>query len=125
MAPAIVSLAILRKPFSKLLRSAFCPLCFSMDSAISASRCSAASGYTGILKRAGSQDGGPVGARCEYCDAENYEVHPMTGSKVIITIAHLDHDPENWEVKDDRLAALCQKCHFGTHRGNRENIKTS
>jgi len=26
--------------------------------------------------------------------------------------SHLDHDPENWEVQDDRLAALCQYCHL-------------
>lgn len=32
--------------------------------------------------------------------------------KVVLTIAHMDHDPENWNVKDDRLAALCQQCHF-------------
>lgn len=31
---------------------------------------------------------------------------------IILTIAHLDHDPENWEVEDDRLAALCQRCHL-------------
>jgi hypothetical protein len=34
--------------------------------------------------------------------------------RIILTIAHLDHDPENWDVSDDRLAALCQKCHL-TH----------
>lgn len=33
--------------------------------------------------------------------------------KVILTVAHLDHDKENWKVKDERLAALCQKCHLG------------
>ena len=33
-------------------------------------------------------------------------------TKVILTIAHLDHDKENFEVKDDRLKALCQRCHL-------------
>ena len=33
-------------------------------------------------------------------------------TKVCLTIAHLDHDPENWEVKDERLKALCQRCHL-------------
>ncbi|KUJ56440.1 hypothetical protein [Chryseobacterium aquaticum] len=33
-------------------------------------------------------------------------------TKVILTIAHLDHDKENWEVKDERLKALCQRCHL-------------
>lgn len=30
--------------------------------------------------------------------------------KVVITIAHLDHDPTNND--DANLAALCQRCHF-------------
>lgn len=33
-------------------------------------------------------------------------------TRVILTIAHLDHDKENWEVSDDRLQALCQRCHL-------------
>jgi hypothetical protein len=37
--------------------------------------------------------------------------------KVILTVAHLDHDPENWEVSDDRLKALCQRCHLNYDRG--------
>ncbi len=32
--------------------------------------------------------------------------------KVILTIAHLDHDETNHEVKDDRLMAMCQICHL-------------
>lgn len=32
--------------------------------------------------------------------------------KVILTIAHLDHDETNLEVKDDRLKAMCQLCHL-------------
>ncbi len=46
---------------------------------------------------------------CKFCGAKNYEPHPITGSKVILTVAHLDHQPEN--CADDNLAALCQKCH--------------
>ena len=30
----------------------------------------------------------------------------------MLTIAHLDHDKENWAVKDERLKALCQRCHL-------------
>jgi hypothetical protein len=33
-------------------------------------------------------------------------------TRIVLTIAHLDHDSENWDVQDDRLAALCQSCHF-------------
>ena len=32
--------------------------------------------------------------------------------KVILTIAHLDHDETNHQVKDDRLMAMCQLCHL-------------
>lgn len=32
--------------------------------------------------------------------------------KVVLTIAHLDHDEENHDVADDRLAAMCQWCHL-------------
>lgn len=31
---------------------------------------------------------------------------------IVLTIAHLDHDEENHEVSDDRLQALCQRCHL-------------
>jgi 5-methylcytosine-specific restriction endonuclease McrA len=36
----------------------------------------------------------------------------MGFTEVVLTIAHLDHDKENWDVTDDRLAALCQRCHL-------------
>ena len=32
--------------------------------------------------------------------------------KVVLTIAHLDHDETNHDVKDDRLKAMCQLCHL-------------
>ena len=48
-------------------------------------------------------------SKCEFCGVENYSIHPETGSKVVLTIAHLDHIPEN--VKRENLKALCQKCH--------------
>lgn len=32
--------------------------------------------------------------------------------KVLITIAHLDHDECNHAVSDDRLMAMCQLCHL-------------
>lgn len=61
-----------------------------------------------ILQRAGN--------RCEWCGAENNEPHPETGSIVVLTIAHMDHDHNNDDVEDDRLAALCQRCHLGYDR---------
>jgi hypothetical protein len=32
--------------------------------------------------------------------------------KVVLTVAHLDHDEQNHQVKLERLAALCQRCHL-------------
>lgn len=32
--------------------------------------------------------------------------------KIVLTIAHLDHDESNWDVSDARLQAMCQKCHL-------------
>lgn len=32
--------------------------------------------------------------------------------KVVLTIAHLDHDETNWNVADDRLKAMCQLHHL-------------
>jgi len=69
-----------------------------------------------ILKRAKN--------RCE-CEGE-CGLHTTTGrcielngypaeyarGKIVLTIAHLDHDEENHDVKDDRLKALCQRCHL-------------
>lgn len=50
--------------------------------------------------------------RCEWCGAHNYRPHPVTGSKVILTTAHIyDHRPEAADLLN--LAALCQKCHNG------------
>jgi hypothetical protein len=32
--------------------------------------------------------------------------------RVVLTIAHLDHDETNLNVTDKRLMAMCQKCHL-------------
>jgi hypothetical protein len=49
--------------------------------------------------------------KCEWCDAENGKPHPKTGSTVVLTVAHIDHDKTN--NRFNNLAALCQKCHLG------------
>lgn len=46
--------------------------------------------------------------RCEFCGIENYAIRE-NGSRVVLTIAHLDHMPENCDPSN--LRALCQKCH--------------
>jgi 5-methylcytosine-specific restriction endonuclease McrA len=43
------------------------------------------------------------------CGAVNGKPHPITGSKVVLTVAHLDHKPENCDPAN--LRAWCQRCH--------------
>lgn len=56
-----------------------------------------------ILKRANNC--------CEFCGVENYSIVQRKDKKVkiVLTIAHLDHNPQNNESSN--LRALCQKCH--------------
>ena len=62
-----------------------------------------------------------AGWRCEWCGAENGKPNPATGSRVVLTVAHLGatrpdgsagdkHD--KMDVRDENLAALCQRCHL-------------
>ena len=55
-----------------------------------------------------------AGNKCEWCGAQNGKPHPETGSVVVLTVAHLDHTPEN--CADSNLAALCQRCHLNYDR---------
>ncbi len=70
--------------------------------------------------------------RCEFCGVENYaegyrdkdgnfiksegmqqEADTIDGEKIIrivLTVAHLDHDPQNNDYNN--LRALCQRCHL-------------
>ena len=50
--------------------------------------------------------------RCEFCGRENHSmVENEQGKKikVILTIAHLNHTPE--DCRPENLRALCQRCH--------------
>lgn len=57
-----------------------------------------------------------AGNRCEgspdypECRAVNGQPHPDTGARVILTVAHLDHQPENCDPTN--LRAWCQRCHL-------------
>ena len=62
-----------------------------------------------------------AGNKCETCGAENYKPHPITGSKVILTVAHIRHkksdvryNPKNYDPNDEEnnLVAECQRCHL-------------
>jgi hypothetical protein len=61
-----------------------------------------------ILARAGHRcEGSP---RYPECRAVNGQPHPVTGSRVVLTVAHLDHTPEHCE--QENLRAWCQRCHL-------------
>jgi hypothetical protein len=88
--------------------------------------------------------------QCECCGLENYEqVYSMIVNgktvwtrtidlgdfvdfkpktvKVVLTIAHLDHDETNHDVQDDRLKAMCQLCHLrydAKEKANRRKLKS-
>jgi len=44
------------------------------------------------------------------CRAANGRPHPVTGSRVVLTVAHLDHTPMNGDPAN--LRAWCQRCHL-------------
>ena len=63
-----------------------------------------------ILGRAGDCcEGSP---RYPDCRVKNRMPHPVTGSKVVLTIGHVDHDTTHND--HDNLKAWCQRCHL-TH----------
>jgi len=65
-----------------------------------------------------------AGYRCEGspaypdCRARHQFAHPDTGSIVVLTVAHLDHDPTNNGQPGNRpnLRAWCQRCHLNYDR---------
>jgi len=61
-----------------------------------------------LLERAGNRcEGTP---QYPDCRAANGEAHPITGSKVVLTIAHMDWDETHADPA--RCRALCQRCHL-------------
>lgn len=60
-----------------------------------------------ILTRAGNRcEGSP---KYPDCRAENGQPHPVTGSRVVLTIAHLI--PLIEDCREENLKAWCQRCH--------------
>ena len=53
---------------------------------------------------------------CQSNMSESLKYHGFT--KVILTVAHLDHQPENCE--DENLKAMCQKCHNNYDKNHRK-----
>lgn len=61
-----------------------------------------------ILARAGNRcEGSP---RYPDCRAANRQPHPVTGSRVVLTCAHVDQMPEHNDPSN--LRAWCQRCHL-------------
>lgn len=50
----------------------------------------------------------PLGSK-KRCKARQGKLHPITKSKVVLTVAHLNHKPE--DCRDENLKAGCQRCH--------------
>jgi hypothetical protein len=44
------------------------------------------------------------------CTALNGEPSPITGTRVVLTVAHLDHTPENCDPTN--LLVMCNGCHL-------------
>jgi len=50
------------------------------------------------------------------CRAEHGEPHPVTGSEVVLTVAHWpDDNPQNTDAEN--LHAMCQRCHLNLDAG--------
>jgi len=58
------------------------------------------------------------------CSSLNGQPNPRTGSRVVLTVAHLDDTPEN--CHPGNLRAMCQACHLAyDHRLHQRNRLTS
>jgi 5-methylcytosine-specific restriction endonuclease McrA len=89
-----------------------------------------------------------AGNKCEFCGLDNYAIgyRDLTGNfhaiekscsgdieadearqkgykiiQIILTVAHLDHTPEN--CSPDNLKALCQRCHNRYDTGHRKQSR--
>lgn len=76
-----------------------------------------------------------MGNESEYKQAKDIQKHLLEWANItevkpiviVLTVAHLDHDEKNHDVKLDRLKDMCQRCHNRydrKHRGQtRKNKK--
>lgn len=66
-----------------------------------------------ILARAGNCCEGTL--QHPDCRARNHEPHPETGSRVVLTIAHM-WDMNPLACEESNLRALCNRCHLSWDR---------
>lgn len=67
--------------------------------------------------------------RCENCGAPHGGFWSDNGAYIVLTVAHLDHNPHNNHLRN--LKVLCQRCHLAydrshhlsTRRANRRKAK--
>lgn len=72
-----------------------------------------------VLERAGNVcEGTP---HFPFCGAINAAPHPKTGSKVVLTIAHLNHNTRDNCYSN--LRALCQRCHLDWDKERHQQSK--
>lgn len=53
------------------------------------------------------------------CPAVNGYANPLSGSRTVLTVAHLDHNGHEGVHDPDRLKAMCQGCHLSYDRNHR------
>ncbi len=56
-----------------------------------------------------------------WCGAVNGQAHPLTGSTVVLTVMHLNHDPT--DCRDINLMAGCARCHLAYDREHHEETR--
>ena len=74
-------------------------------------------GHDHTAERRGSDYGYYDDARACWmsrCEATDRGYHPVTKSRVVLTVAHLDHTPEHNDPSN--LLAMCQRCHLAYDR---------
>ena len=59
------------------------------------------------------------GDRCHRCGIVGGQVHPSTGRRAIIQVAHLDHDKANCAIGN--LLAMCHVCHSANDRAHKRD----
>lgn len=72
---------------------------------------------------------GRARGRCEFkvdgkrCKARHGKPHPITGSIVVLTVAHLNHYES--DCRDENLLAGCQRCHLHYDKGQHAKTRRS
>lgn len=68
--------------------------------------------WPAIVERVRQRSGNACEGSPQYpdCRAPNRAQHPVTGSRVVLTVAHLDHTPEHCDLGN--LRHWCQRCHL-------------